>query len=314
MLRDSDSLSQLFGGLAAIDFDGDGLGDLIQRAAEILVIVAAALVLSRIGARIARRSVRGLVARSVRGDQASARASVRAETLAGVTASFVRVWVWSVAALTALDKVGVNLGPLLAGASIVGVALGFGAQSLVRDFLSGFFVLAEDQFGVGDSVTIADITGTVEELNLRVTRIRAFDGTIWFVPNGEIRKVGNSAKEWARAVVDVVIPSGADLAVALAVIGDAVSHLADDEEWANCLLEPPEVLGVETTATDSFTVRVAAKTQPTERTRVAREIRARVGDRLRQEGIIPLREPEAGTDGKAPAPADAPADASSQEA
>jgi small-conductance mechanosensitive channel len=303
------SLYGVVGALAAVDIDGVTVRTIVQRLAEILLIIAAALLLSRIGARIARRSVRGLVARSVRGDQASPRATVRAETLAGVSASFIRIWIWSVAALTAFDQVGVNLGPLLAGASIVGVALGFGAQTLVRDFLSGFFVLAEDQFGVGDSVTVADITGTVEEVNLRVTRIRSFDGTIWFVPNGEIRKVGNSAKDWARAVVDVAIPSEADPALAMAAIADEISHLRDEEAWANCLLETPEVLGVETTATDSVTIRVAAKTQPTERTKVAREIRARVGNRLRREGIIPLRQPDADMQEhveEAPAGADAP--------
>jgi small-conductance mechanosensitive channel len=275
----------------------------------VLLILVAALILSRMAARIARRSVKGVVARSVRGEQMSNRTTVRAETLAGVAASFIRVSIWTIAVLMALDKVGLNLGPLLAGASIVGVAVGFGAQSLVRDFLSGFFVLAEDQFGVGDSVTVAEVSGTVEEVNLRITRVRAFDGTIWFIPNGEIRKVGNSAKEWARAVVDVVIPSGADLALALAAIADEVSRLPDDEEWGNCLLEAPEVLGVETTATDSLTIRVAAKTQPTERTKVAREIRARVGNRLRREGIIPLRQPDADMQEhveEAPAGADAP--------
>ena len=306
MPQDSDYLYRLFRKLGLSDFGADTARVLIGRPLEILLILGAALVLSRIAARLARRSVRGLVARSVRGDSASTRATVRAETLAGVTASFIRVSIWTVAVLMALDKVGVNLGPLLAGASIVGVALGFGAQSLVRDFLSGFFVLAEDQFGVGDSITVADISGTVEEVNLRVTRVRTFDGTVWFVPNGEIRKVGNSAKEWARAVVDVAVPAGADIAAVMAAIADEVSHMPEDEEWAGCFLEPPEVLGVETTATDCFTIRVAAKTQPTERTKVAREIRARVGKRLRREGVLPLREPATEEETAEAAASDAP--------
>ena len=259
------------------------------RSAKIALVLVLAMVFLRLGTRLAGRSIRTLGARSPL-REASPRSEQRAETLAGVAISMVRIVVWSVAVLLILEELGLNLGPLLAGASIVGVAVGFGAQSLVKDFFSGFFILVEDQYAVGDIVTIAEVTGTVEEINLRVTRIRATDGTVWFVPNGEIRKVGNSAKEWARAVVDVAIPSGADLAVAMAVVGDEISHLPDEDEWANCLLEPPQLLGVETTATDSFTVRVAAKTQPTERARVAREIRARVGKRLRREGIIPLRE------------------------
>ena len=300
-VQDTDYLDRLLRKLHFSGFAADTARFLIESVVPILLILAAATILSRIAARVARRSVRGVVARSVRGDQASSpRATVRAETLAGVSASFVRISIWTVAALMVLDKVGVNLGPLLAGASIVGVALGFGAQSLVRDFLSGFFVLAEDQYGVGDQVTVADVTGTVEEVNLRVTRVRAFDGTIWFVPNGEIRKVGNAAKEWARAVVDVAIPVGADLSAALTALTDEVSRLHQDPDWAGSLLEPPEVLGVETAATDSFTIRVAAKTQPPERTRVAREIRGRMGKRLREEGIVPLRTTETSEQGKAP--------------
>src|SRR5207253_11179108 len=140
-----------------------------------LVIILAAALVSRLLARLVRRSVQGLVARS-RGD--SAHLAKRAETLSGVAASLVRIVVWTIAVLLVIDKLGVNPGPALAGASIVGVAVGFGAQSLVRDFLSGFFVLAEDQFGVGDVITVSDVTGTVEEVNLRVTRLRASDGTV----------------------------------------------------------------------------------------------------------------------------------------
>jgi small-conductance mechanosensitive channel len=288
--QDSDYLYRLFRKIGLSDFGADTARVLVQRPFQILLILVAALILSRIGARLARRSVKGLVARSVR-DQDSPRANVRADTLAGVCASMVRLAVWTVAILMALDKVGVNLGPLLAGASIVGVAVGFGAQSLVRDFLSGFFVLAEDQFGVGDVVTVADVNGTVEEVNLRVTRVRTFDGTVWFVPNGEIRKVGNSAKEWARAIVDVPVPSSADLTAAMAAIADEVARLADDEEWAGSLLEAPQVLGVEATETDKLSIRVAVKTEPGARVRVARELRARVSQRLRREGMLPLREP-----------------------
>jgi small-conductance mechanosensitive channel len=285
----TDYFYRLFRKLGLSDFGADTARVLVQRPMEIILILAAALVLSRLGARVARRSVQGLVIRSAR-DQASTRAQVRAQTLGGVCASTVRIFVWSVAALLVLDKLGLNLGPLLAGASIVGVAVGFGAQSLVKDFLSGFFVLAEDQFGVGDAVTLEGVSGTVEEVNLRITRVRTFDGTVWFVPNGEIRTVGNSAKEWARAVVDVALPASTDLATAMSAIADEVSGLSGRPELSESLLEDPQVLGVEATAADSFTIRVAAKTQPAARTSVAREIRARVGARLRSEGVIPLRE------------------------
>ena len=128
--------------------------------------------------------------------------AARAQTLGSVTASVIRIVVWTLAALFILGEVGLNLGPLIAGASIVGVALGFGAQTLVKDFLAGFFILAEDQYGVGDEVSIggesASTTGVVEELSLRVTRLRGADGTVWFVPNGEIRRVGNRSRAAER--------------------------------------------------------------------------------------------------------------------
>src|SRR5207302_1413685 len=129
--------------------------------------------------------------------------------------------------------------------SIVGVAVGFGAQSLVKDFVSGFFVLAEDQFGVGDSITVLDVTGIVEEVNLRVTRLRGMDGTVWFIPNGEIRKVGNSAKDWSRAIIDVAIPASADLDAAIAAISDEAAGLAREPALAEAFLDAPEVLGLE---------------------------------------------------------------------
>ena len=193
----------------------------------------------------------------------------------------------------------------MAGASIVGVAVGFGAQSLVKDFVSGFFVLAEDQYGVGDGITVLDVTGTVEEVNLRVTRLRAGDGTVWFIPNGEIRKVGNSAKEWSRAVVDVAIPATADVDAAIALITQAVAGLGEDPAWSDAVLESPEVLGLESLSPEQVTVRVTAKTKPPERARVTRELRSRIATRLRRDGTPPVPE-------EAPEPATPAAPASSE--
>ncbi|MFP5318612.1 MAG: mechanosensitive ion channel family protein [Acidimicrobiia bacterium] len=264
--------------------------EVLLRPVQILLIAVVAMVTTRLGGRVVRRSVQRLVARSTARAGATAAATNRADTLAGVAASLVRVAVWTIAFLLILDTLGINPGPLLAGASIVGVAVGFGAQYLVRDFLSGFFVLAEDQFAVGDVITVADVTGAVEEVNLRITRLRATDGTVWFVPNGEIRKVGNSAKEWAVALVDVTIPAGADVGAATAAITEEMAAVADDESLADAVLGPPEVLGIESMGTDGFTVRVSVKTRPGQRSRVARQIRARIGSRLRDDGLAPLRQ------------------------
>lgn len=269
---------------------GAQTAEMLLRPVQILLILLGAMVVTRLGSRVVRRSTQRLVARSNSRGEGQAAATNRAETLAGVAASLVRVAVWTIAFLLVLDTLGINPGPLLAGASIIGVAVGFGAQYLVRDFLSGFFVLAEDQFAVGDLITVADVTGTVEEVNLRVTRLRAGDGTVWFVPNGEIRKVGNSAKEWAVALVDVTVPAGADVSAATEAIRQEMAATAEDEGLADALLDAPEVLGVESVGTDGAIVRVSVKTKPGQRSRVARELRARIGSRLRRDGFTPLRQ------------------------
>ena len=257
---------------------------LIEGPFKVAAVILVAMLASRIGTRLAVRAVTRL-GTSPQLAEKSPRAEQRATTLGGVAASTLRVGIWTVAVLLVAGEIGLNLGPLLAGAGIVGLALAFGAQTLVKDFVSGFFILAEDQYGVGDLITVGTVTGTVEEVNLRVTSIRVNDGTVWFVPNGEIRMVGNAAKDWAKAVVDVVVPRGADLALAITSITDEVGALAADPEWAEDLLEKPQVLGVDTMGTDGVTVRVEAKTTPGNRLRVARELRTRVGARLYREGI-----------------------------
>lgn len=269
------------------DYDWSGFAG---RSAKIALVVALALVFLRLGTRLVDRSVRSIGSRSPL-REASPRLEQRAETLAGVAKSMVRIVVWSVAVLLVLEEFGLNLGPLIAGASIVGVAVGFGAQSLVKDFFSGFFILVEDQYAVGDVITIADQSGTVEEINLRVTRIRATDGTVWFVPNGEIRKVGNSAKEWAKSIVDVLIPNKADLAAATAVIAEEAAALAGEEKWRECVLEEPEVLGVESLGAENVTLRVSTKTAPAQRAAFAREMRSRISGRLQREGLVATEPP-----------------------
>ena len=250
-----------------------------------VLIVILAVLFSRLGSRFVDRSIRSIATRSPL-REAGPRSEQRAATLAGVAVSLMRIVVWTMAGLLLLGVIGVNQAPLLAGASILGVALGFGAQSLVKDFLSGFFILAEDQYAVGDLITIADQTGTVEEIDLRITRLRAVDGTVWFVPNGEIRKVGNSAKEWGRAIVDVIVPRKADLAAATAVISEEAAAVAADPTWADCVLEPPEILGVNAMGVDNVTVRVSAKTTPAQRLPLAREMRSRISLRLQRDGVV----------------------------
>jgi moderate conductance mechanosensitive channel len=278
----------LFRELGASDF----VATTLAFALSVVLILLGAILVSRLGSRLARRSIESVVTRARL--EPTPRSTSRAKTLAGVAASVVRIVVFSIAALMILDTLGINLGPFLAGASIVGVALGFGAQSLVRDFLSGFFILAEDQYGVGDTVTVAEVLGTVEEVNLRTTRLRGVDGTVWYVPNGEIRKVGNSAKDWSRAIVDVLVPAGADITAATAVIGEELRAIPPDAEWADAVLEAPEVLGVEAMGPDGWTVRVAARTTPEARARVVRELRTRIASRLQNEGVVHVAKASSG--------------------
>lgn len=270
--------------MIAVD-TGITLERFIRGGLKFALILLLAVIFARLGTRFTARSIRSIATRSPL-REAGPRSEQRAATLAGVAVSLIRIVVWTLAGLLLLGVLGVNLGPFLAGASIVGVALGFGAQSLVKDFLSGFFILVEDQYAVGDVITIADQTGTVEEIDLRTTRIRAVDGTVWFVPNGEIRKVGNSAKEWGRSIVDVIVPRKSDLASVTAAIEEEVAAVAAHPAWANGVLEAPEILGVEAMGVDNVTVRVSVKTTPAQRTPLARAMRSRISHRLQRDGVV----------------------------
>ena len=259
---------------------------LLVRPFRIVLIVALAVILGRLGGRALRRSVRAVRARAPL-SPTSVRAEQRASTLGDVLAGLLRAVVWIIAILMILDEVGLNLAPLLAGAGIAGIAIGFGAQSLVKDVLSGLFILLEDQYGVGDVVTLSTdgATGTVEDITLRVSRLRATDGTVWFVPNGEIRKVGNSSMEWSRALIDVLVPYDADLDLVRRLIVEESNAFAADAEWESMVLEPPELWGVQAMEANHLTVRLVVKTAPREQYAVARELRGRISARLRREGV-----------------------------
>jgi len=184
-----------------------------------------------------------------------------------------------------LGALGLNLGPLLAGAGVAGVALGFGAQSLVKDFLTGIFLLIEDQYGVGDVVDVGEASGTVEAVSLRVTRLRDQNGTVWHVPNGEIRRVGNKSQQWARALLDVAVSPNANLEQAAAVIGRAAEAVWAMPDAAADVLDAPEVLGIEYLGPDAATIRVQGKTRPGAQWRVSRLLRIQIADALAQADV-----------------------------
>ncbi len=214
------------------------------------------------------------------------RSARRASTIGAVLRSVAAVLIWSVAALTIFDELGVNLAPLLAGAGVAGLALGFGAQTLVRDFLSGLFMFIEDQYGVGDVIDVGLATGTVEALSLRTTRLRDVEGVVWHVPNGEIHRVGNMSQLWARALIDVAIRYDADVDAAIRVIEEAANVLRRDEALGRYILDEPDVLGIESLSPDNVVIRVVVRTQPQEQARVERALRARHQARARRGGHL----------------------------
>jgi small conductance mechanosensitive channel len=243
----------------------------IVRPAKILVIFAVALVARRLLGRMLGRLVTGKPR--------------RVETVAALFRSVASVTVWTIAALMALSELGLNLGPLIAGAGVVGVAVGFGAQNLVRDFLSGVFMLVEDQYGVGDVIDAGPAVGTVESVSLRSTRLRDVNGTLWHLPNGQIERVGNRSQQWSRAVLDVDVSYDTEIAHATRVIKATADTLCADPAFAGSILAAPEVWGVENLGADSVAIRVALTTAPPEQLRVTRELRARIKGAFDEAGI-----------------------------
>jgi len=236
----------------------------------------------------------------------------RAKTMGDLLKSVVTGILVAIIGTMMLSELGVNIAPIIASAGIIGIALGFGAQSLVKDFLSGIFMIVEDQFGVGDVVDVGEASGTVEAVSLRVTRLRDVNGTVWYVPNGEILRVGNMSQNWARAVVDVSVGYGEDLARVKRVLTEVATGLWEDEEFRGLVIEQPEVTGVEVLAANAVTLRVMVKTAPMEQWAVARELRQRIKARFDHEGIeIPFAQRVIWQDERSPGadPAEAEADA-----
>jgi small-conductance mechanosensitive channel len=185
-----------------------------------------------------------------------------------------------------LSALGFAIGPIIASAGILGVALGFGSQTLVKDFLSGIFLIFEDQYGVGDVVNLGEgLTGTVEAVSLRVTRLRDTNGTVWYVRNGELLRVGNMSQNWARTVLDVQVSAHEDLARVRRVLTDVAEDLWHDEDFEGVVIEEPEIWGVEAMTPDAITLRLTLKTAPMEQWRVARVMRERIKARFDHEGI-----------------------------
>ena len=213
------------------------------------------------------------------------RASQRAKTLATLFKSVASTIIWGIALMMLLAEFDVNLGPLIAGAGIIGVAVGFGAQSIVRDLLTGVFMLIEDQYGVGDVVDLGDAVGTVESVGLRTTRLRDISGTVWHVPNGAIARVGNMSQLWARVPLDLDVAYDTDLDEAMAIIKRVADEVWLEQGESTTVLEEPTVVGVQAFGADAVTIRVMVKTEPSEQWATARLLRKRVKDAFDEAGI-----------------------------
>nr|WP_202504187.1 MULTISPECIES: mechanosensitive ion channel domain-containing protein [unclassified Streptomyces] len=275
---------------------------------RILLITAIALVLRY----VIRRALTNLIARMNRSAQAvegtalggllvnAERRRQRSEAIGSVLRSVTSFLILGTAALMILGAFQINLAPLLASAGVAGVALGFGARNLVTDFLSGVFMILEDQYGVGDQIDAGVASGEVIEVGLRVTKLRGDNGEIWYVRNGEVKRIGNLSQGWSTAGVDVMVRPTEDLGRVRETIAGATETLAKEEPWSERLWGPVEILGLDAVLLDSMTVRVTAKTMPGKSVSVERELRWRIKQALDEAGIRMLG-PTAEPDGEASA-------------
>jgi small conductance mechanosensitive channel len=261
--------------------------DLIVRPLGILVVVVIAIIVARLGSRLIRRLLERVA------DQAAHRAGsargARVTTMSGVVANIWRFFVFVVAGAIVLGMLGINLTPLLASATIIGATLGFGAQQIVRDYFSGILMTVEDQYNVGDSVTVGGMTGVVEEVTMRLTRFRGADGTVFIIPNGDIRLVGNLSRGWARAIVDLTLPGAgaADLDTVRGVIAAAAHEVATSPAFAGHCTEPPVLVGLQCADSTTITMRVTLLTIPSQRDPLTRALREATLEALAKASLWP---------------------------
>lgn len=269
-------------------FDLTGGNRFLTETADVLISVLLIAVVAFVLSQVARRYFGRVVARVMAPDKAGAarqlqrlgehatafvaepiginkpdpRRQARYRSISLVVGSTTSIVIWSIAGIMALGEVGLDLAPLIAGAGIAGVALGFGAQSLVKDCIAGLFMLIEDQYGIGDVVDLDEATGVVEGISLRTTVLRSMNGTVWHVPNGEVSRVGNLSQLWSVAVIDVDVAYDSDLAAARAAILDGARRLVESEPWSDVVLDEPQLLGVEALGADGITLRMTVKVEP----------------------------------------------------
>jgi small-conductance mechanosensitive channel len=276
-------------------------------AASIVLIVVVAVIANALIRRAIRKTTDKMqyAALEVRDRAPSAlvraetaqRSAARAQALSTVLSSLSTLVIATIAVFMILGELSINLAPLIAGAGIASIAVGFGAQSLVKDVLNGMFIMMEDQFGVGDTVDLGVASGQVEHITLRTTRLRDVAGTVWHVPNGQILEVGNKSQNWARAVIDIVVAADADLRVARETMRRVADEVAVDPEWSQRISGAPDEQGVQALTPEGVTLRLMVETEPASQWAVERELRMRIKEALDAAGVplatVPGRPPGA---------------------
>lgn len=276
-MDDFSSLKQKINELGSA-FLSEGLAPL----GRVLLILVLAWFFAKFLRRLLKRAILRLSALKSKPDE---RVEQRTNALTALSSSVISVVVWTIAVLTSLGTLGINLAPLVAGAGIVGVALGFGAQSLVRDFLSGVLMLIEDQYGVGDVIDVAGTIGEVESVSLRTTRLRGVDGTVWHIPNGEITKVGNLSQDWSRIILDVAVAYKSDLAFTKQELAKILKNFSQAQGAKDNILEAPEIWGVQNLGDNSVDIRVSIKVKAGTQWALTRRLREEIKNHFDETNI-----------------------------
>lgn len=211
------------------------------------------------------------------------RVALRAKTITGIINSLIIAFISTISVILILGELGINVAPIIAGAGVLGLAISFGAQNLVKDVITGFFILLEDQYGVGDIIKIDSHAGTVESMNLRTTILRDIEGNVHIIPNGEIKQVIVMTKHWSRALIDIQVFYKQDLQKIFSIINEEANKLFTDR--SDIIIESPEILGIDSIDSNGVTIRIIMKTKPAEQWTVSREFRKRVIERFNEAGI-----------------------------
>jgi len=278
-------MTALFALILGARLDGDRIADwLVDHGVRIAVILAVVAIILLILRHAVPRAVDAMVRRRALGRSPDETAK-RVKTLTTVFVWTVEVVLLFVALFMVLPELGVNVAPILAGVGVVGIAIGLGAQTLVRDTINGLFILIENQYGIGDVITVAGISGRVEEVNLRRTVLRDLDGTVHSVPNSEIRVASNHTREWSGVNMDVTVAYGADLDKATAVIDRVGKELAADPQYADLITQPPHVVRVDAFKDSGVSLKVLGVTKPIRQWEVMGELRKRLKKAFEEERI-----------------------------